>query len=615
MNLYFKILLSLFFSTYFMFTSIAQNEVEEEEEVMEESIFNTDYDTISISQFADIIKSTNNESTLSDLIIRIELGDEKYKINKVFFSVYSVDFSMLQSKEINIYNCKFDLGNTPLLIQNLDFRKLNLVNTYLSSPIKFTNCSFDNSLIENCEFNNSLSFISEKKPINNLSFINNSFKTNLDFKQSGGNLQFEKNQFLADKKIKDLISDDETSFQLNISNQNYEEINFTNNLFNNNDISSLFSIDLSNSGIDKLVLITNSLQYFDLSNASIEKSLLIDSLNVSESIGILNFDFPEKNTNASWENLGGEKLSAFDRTSSGEIIIRKAKTNNELSNTLVYNDLISSYNKFNSLYHDRGDINSANTSYVEIKDIETRRQAYIQTVNPSLNNLINYKLNVFLRFFSDYATNPGKSLIYSIYVILFFTLLFMLSFNSWDGMNINFVKNQYGIFSEYITSHESLRTIIENHREEREKNKNEIIDIEQYYKFCEATGKKIPRILRLFGSQIHFLSKIKFDIIPALSRLLNFQQQAWDKLSTPQKVISGISIIGILFIFSLYFIIVKLFNSLILSLNNFIVIGFGAMPEQDNSFAMYLSIIEGIIGWFLLTIFTITLFSQVLQNA
>ena len=615
MNLYFKILLSLFISTFFVFTSVAQNDIEEEEEVIEESIFNTDYDTISIRQFADIIKSKNNESTLSDLIIRIELGDEKYKIDKVFFSIYSIDFSLTKSKEINIYNCKFELGNTPLYIQNLNFNKLNLVNTYLSSPIKFVNCSFDNSLIENCEFNNSLRFVSEEEPINNLRFINNSFKTNLDLKQSGGNLQFDKNHFLADNKTKDLIPDDETSFQLSIKNQNYEEIHFTNNSFNNNNISSLFSIDLSNTGIDNLVLISNSLQYLDLSNAGIEKSLLIDSLNVSKSIGILNFDFPEKNTNASWDNLGGEKLSAFERISSGEIVIHKAKTNNELSNTLIYNDLISSYNKFNSLYHDRGDINSANSSYVEIKDIETRRQAYIQTVKPSLNNLINYKLNVFLRFFSDYATNPGKSLIYSIYVILLFTLLFMLSFNSWDGMNIKFVRNQYGIFSEYITSGDSLRKIIEKHRAEREKNKNEINDIEQYYKICEATGKKIPRILRLFGSQIHFLSKIKFDIIPALSKFLNFQQQAWDKLSILQKVISGITIIGILFIFSLYFIIVKLFNSLILSLNNFVVIGFGAMPEQDNSFAMYLSIIEGIIGWFLLTIFTITLFSQVLQNA
>jgi hypothetical protein len=47
-------------------------------------------------------------------------------------------------------------------------------------------------------------------------------------------------------------------------------------------------------------------------------------------------------------------------------------------------------------------------------------------------------------------------------------------------------------------------------------------------------------------------------------------------------------------------------------LNSFVVIGFGALPEKG--LAMYICIIEGIIGWFLLTIFTITLFSQVLQG-
>ncbi len=65
--------------------------------------------------------------------------------------------------------------------------------------------------------------------------------------------------------------------------------------------------------------------------------------------------------------------------------------------------------------------------------------------------------------------------------------------------------------------------------------------------------------------------------------------------------------------FVIYILAVKFINSIILSLNSFVVIGFGMLPEKG--LAMYLSIIEGIIGWFLLTIFTITLLSQVLQSA
>ena len=68
----------------------------------------------------------------------------------------------------------------------------------------------------------------------------------------------------------------------------------------------------------------------------------------------------------------------------------------------------------------------------------------------------------------------------------------------------------------------------------------------------------------------------------------------------------------ILVSYVVYVLVVKFINSFILSLNSFVVIGYGLLPEKG--LAMYLSIIEGIIGWFLLTIFTITLLSQVLQN-
>jgi multidrug efflux pump subunit AcrB len=43
----------------------------------------------------------------------------------------------------------------------------------------------------------------------------------------------------------------------------------------------------------------------------------------------------------------------------------------------------------------------------------------------------------------------------------------------------------------------------------------------------------------------------------------------------------------------------------------FLAMGFGKTPE--NRAPMYLTVIEGLIGWLMLTIFTITLLSQLLQ--
>ena len=55
---------------------------------------------------------------------------------------------------------------------------------------------------------------------------------------------------------------------------------------------------------------------------------------------------------------------------------------------------------------------------------------------------------------------------------------------------------------------------------------------------------------------------------------------------------------------------VHFFNSLILSLNSFVTLGFGRIPT--TGFARYICIVEGFIGWFLLSIFTVSLINQIL---
>ena len=94
----------------------------------------------------------------------------------------------------------------------------------------------------------------------------------------------------------------------------------------------------------------------NFSDAKVETSILIDSLKVTDFIGVQNIDFPESNTNIPWENFGGEKLALFETSESGQLVPYQAKTKNQVLNTLLYNDLMSAYNKMNSMYHSRGDI-------------------------------------------------------------------------------------------------------------------------------------------------------------------------------------------------------------------------------------------------------------------
>ena len=57
-------------------------------------------------------------------------------------------------------------------------------------------------------------------------------------------------------------------------------------------------------------------------------------------------------------------------------------------------------------------------------------------------------------------------------------------------------------------------------------------------------------------------------------------------------------------------VLISLFNAFILSVNSFVTLGFGLIPTRG--FAKYVCIIEGFLGWFLLSIFVVSLINQVL---
>jgi hypothetical protein len=56
--------------------------------------------------------------------------------------------------------------------------------------------------------------------------------------------------------------------------------------------------------------------------------------------------------------------------------------------------------------------------------------------------------------------------------------------------------------------------------------------------------------------------------------------------------------------------ILSLINAITLSLNAFITLGFGNIPT--HGIARYFCVLEGFLGWFLLSIFTVAMINQVL---
>ncbi len=599
------------------FTNIYSQE--EEEVVNEEVLDSVSKEKINLSQLAELLNSEDKEIIISDYYITSSEQDKKYMIDKVFYSLYNLSPKKKTPKKIYFYNCDFHLGeNSPLVFSKWNIVKLNIIGCEFWNPVEFKNfvsIGHYPNLIENCIFHNNITFSDDINKLGSLQIINTDFESELLVDMPLGNLVVENCHFTTDSTFSSSHDDELVYYQFTLGEKSADNIKLNSNIFKNNGVDNVFSINLGETDIGELSIISNHLQTINLTGAEVKKALFIDSLFVENYIGILNFDFPEKNTNASWYNLGGEKFAIFNIELSGMVVPYQAKTDKQLANNIMYNDLMSAYNKFNTLYHDRGNITSANASYVEIKNIETRKQAFIQKVNPSLNNLINYKLNVFLRIFSDYATNPGKALLHSILMILLFTIFYIFTFSGWDGLTYKFYFSQFNIFSEYISSTKTINQILESKRNKSNKKDEYAEDIKDLILDYKKRHKEIPAMLKLIGKPIYFISRFKDDIIPQLLNLVNFQKKAWSDLKTFEKIKSGLLITIILAVFILYVLLVKIFSSVMLSLNSFVVIGFGSLPESDKSLAMYLTIIEGIIGWFYLMIFTITLLSQVLQGA
>jgi len=65
-------------------------------------------------------------------------------------------------------------------------------------------------------------------------------------------------------------------------------------------------------------------------------------------------------------------------------------------------------------------------------------------------------------------------------------------------------------------------------------------------------------------------------------------------------------------VYLLYLGVIRALNSVMLSINTFSTLGFGDIPVKG--FSRYIAILEGFLGWFLLSIFSVSLISQILQN-
>jgi len=202
----------------------------------------------------------------------------------------------------------------------------------------------------------------------------------------------------------------------------------------------------------------------DFEGALVTKTLVVNECKFTHPIGLESFTFPQLNTNFDWYLLEGFNICLWDGYDSPPYL---ANTDSQLAYTYNYKELMSLYNKFYNMYKGRGDRPSANASYIEMKELETRRLNYLYRQDPSMNNFFQWRMNQFLKTFCDYGTSPVESLIISLYVVLAFALFYFFFYSDWDRISRTFLIRKYRKMMKYFGSEQKLEDFYsEEHREE-----------------------------------------------------------------------------------------------------------------------------------------------------
>ena len=345
----------------------------------------------------------------------------------------------------------------------------------------------------------------------------------------------------------------------------------------------------------------NTIVNFETS--SIEKTFVVDNCKFNQAIGMSGFHFPEKGTNFHWDQVKNVGFAIYDKRMKEKY---DATVDSQLVDLIKYNELISAYKQMYSSYRIRGDMESANNCYIAMKDVETRRLAYLYRDKKNLTRFFNWKLNQFLKFFCKYGTSPIRALIISMWVILGFALVYFFFDSEWDKINREYLIKKYKAMLSYFQSDKKLADYY------AEKYDLELDTYKEFEKYLTSSKGNIPKYMLWLGKPLYRFPTTRRMLTRYIYSKVEILDGEWNSLKPRKKVYVNLITAVVIVFFILYAFASKAVNSLFLSINTFSTLGFGSIPVKGIS--RYLAILQGFLGWFLLSIFSVSLINQILQS-
>ena len=489
------------------------------------------------------------------------------------------------------------------------------VNFRNSTNIKLTECTFHQglSIFNNEEklINNNMIIISQSDILGRLSLdceseTNNIWLMLFDnyirndrsyINQSGkGNLIIYSNEFNSKE-----VSISNYSPDITPETVNYEMMN------NKFEISEALFLTIK----------TKNLEYLKVANNNFNSPIFleIDDLS-SNSSWIVWEQFENKIIDVEIYNywMGGNEASYFDRKGFEPDQAQEMYSKKNIAHYLntvviqdkdIYNAELSIKGKFYNYYNQRHEMESSNAVYREIKDLETKRLAFLYQETPSFDTFFTWKINQFLKVFSAYGTKPSKAVTFSLYVILLFAFVYLLFPNSWDAHGRKRIMNRYAFFFTYMNKKSGIHEVYLDNQKEN------LLEFDEFKTLVEQQGKTVPKFFTATALPLYkwAISGTKFSA--SVLKRVDIMKGTWSELPQSKRIWKSILLIGAFTIAICYDILIKMLNALMLSINTFTTLGFGEIPIKG--LPRYLAIIQGFIGWFMLTIFSVSLISQLLN--
>jgi hypothetical protein len=471
----------------------------------------------------------------------IDLGS--YTLRKIdrLFANANIDSGLLiLNKSLEFYNCHIsgkglsDLNINSITFENCRISSLNISNLKVSA-LKIVGGSLNKVRILNSTFNHleisdlintkeASSYISlfKSNVRNQLLISNNKYYQNIGiFSSELVNVRLNNNMAQITGMANNLVLN-----ELLLLEETADEFRIRKNTFSSSD-TLRYTFDIN---CEKLVFIENQVDVAVLfADSRVAVQVEMADNHFFKPVDFHDVSFPEFGKYVPfsqfdqgfvvYQNLYGE--DSPDGANCYYCEIYNGETDDELADKTNFDKLVQSYEILFLGYKASGDIESANLSYIKIKDLYLNRLGFQYRTNGGFKNFFRWKLAQLLKYYTNHGTDPALSIVISIYVVLIFAVFYVFYPSEWD-----------------------------------------------------VTSK--ARLIADFRDFIDKNDKGRFK--PFMALLAGF----------------GISLI----------------NAITLSINSFVTLGFGTIPTTGA--ARYICILQGFIGWFLLSIFTVSLINQIL---